>query len=61
MKAFNLSILVALTVIACQEAAPTITHPPQEPDQAFEAVLRGLEKDGDAQVPQHLYRPDDQI
>ena len=52
MKAFNLSILIALTVIACQETAPTITHPPQEPDQAFEAVLRGLEKGGETQAPQ---------
>ena len=36
------------TSLACQESAPTITHPPQEPDQAFEAVLRGLEKNDDA-------------
>ena len=50
MKAFNLSVLIAVTVIACQETAPTITHPPQEPDQAFEAVLRGLEKGGEAQA-----------
>ena len=48
MKAFNLSVLIALTSLACQESAPTITHPPQEPDQAFEAVLRGLEKNDDA-------------
>ena len=48
MKIFNVSVLIALTNLACQESAPTITHPPQEPDQAFEAVLRGLEKNDDA-------------
>ena len=32
-----------LVLCSCEGGQPALTHPPQEPDQAFEAVLRTLE------------------
>lgn len=42
----TLPLLFALALSGCEGGQPALTHPPQEPDQAFEAVLRNLENPG---------------